>query len=153
MDERKTATVEGAGGLRTRQVRLLAWIRLARVYQQVDRATAELMRGWGLSVAQFDVLTQLGTREGITQQELADRLLVTKGNVSQLIAKMARRGLVRRCQEGRTMCLFLTDEGWRLYREVVPAQEAMIAERFGGLSAEEGRALLALLRRVDRVLE
>jgi DNA-binding MarR family transcriptional regulator len=48
------------------------------------------------------------------------------------------------------MCLFLTDAGWRLHREVVPAQEAMIAERFGGLSAEEGRALLALLRRVDR---
>jgi DNA-binding MarR family transcriptional regulator len=141
------------GGQRARQARLLAWIRLARIYQQVDRATAELMRGWDLSVAQFDVLAQVGVREGLTQQELADRLLVTKGNVSQLIAKMERRGLVRRCQEGRAMSLFLTDEGWRLYREVVPTQEAMIAERFGALSVEEGRELLALLRRVDRVPE
>jgi DNA-binding MarR family transcriptional regulator len=78
---------------------------------------------------------------------------VTKGNVSQLIAKMVRRGLVRRCQEGRAMCLFLTDEGWRLHREAVPAQEALIAERFAALSVAEGRELLALLRRVDRTAE
>jgi DNA-binding MarR family transcriptional regulator len=153
MDEQDAGAVVAIGGRRARQVGLLAWIRLARIYQRVDRATTALMRRWNLSVAQFDVLTQVGLREGISQQELADQLLVTKGNVSQLIAKMERRGLVRRCQEGRSMCLFLTDEGWRLYREAVPAQEAMIAGRFGGLSAEEGRELLALLRRVDQALE
>jgi DNA-binding MarR family transcriptional regulator len=116
----------------------------------VDRATVELMRTWDLSVAQFDVLNKLGTHEGITQQELADRLLVTKGNISQLIVRMERRGLIRRCQEGRAMRLSLTDEGRRLREAAVPAQEALVARHFAALSPEETRALHTLLRRVDR---
>lgn len=56
---------------------LLVWLRLARVYQKVDRAAAEGMRCHDLSMAQFDVLAQVGAAEGISQQQLADSLLVT----------------------------------------------------------------------------
>lgn len=139
----------GAGDTADRPT-LLAWLRLARVYGRIDRATAALLRRWDLSVAQFDVLVQLGAREGITQQELADRLLVTKGNVSQLIARMARRGLIRRSQEGRAMRLYLTEAGRRLRDEALPAQEALIAAHFAPLLPEDRRALHALLRRLDR---
>lgn len=139
-------------GARGDRARLLAWVRVARVFGRVDRATAALMRRWDLSVAQFDALTQVGLREGLTQQELADRLLVTKGNVSQLLARMERRGLVRRTQEGRAMALTLTEAGWALYREVVPAQEALVAACFEALSPTEARALAAALRRVERAM-
>jgi DNA-binding MarR family transcriptional regulator len=128
---------------RQQQVWLATWARLARVYHDLDRASADLLRGWDLSVAQFDVLVQVGGREGLTQQEVADQLLVTKGNVSQIIARMVRDGLVRRAQEGRTRRLFLTDAGRALYAQAVPAQEAMIAARFGVLTDDE---LLALAR-------
>ena len=74
------------GGLRRPD--LLSWLRLMRVYQKVDRASAEHLRGWGLSVAQFDVLARVGSRAGIKQQEVADSLLVTKGNVCQLLDRM-----------------------------------------------------------------
>ena len=134
----------------TRRPALLAWVRLARVFQKIDRATASDLRAWGLSVAQFDVLAQLGTAEGLTQQELADRLLVTKGNVSQLIARMEGRGLIRRCQEGRTMRLFLTPTGRDLHDAATGAQERLIAERFAALTPDEQRQLLALLRTLDR---
>src|SRR5579864_7785341 len=80
---------------------LLIWLRLARVYQKVDHASAERLRAWDLSVAQFDALAQIRAAEGLMQQELADRLLVTKGNISQLIDRLAARGLIRRQQEGR----------------------------------------------------
>src|SRR6185312_3683449 len=89
----------GASALRTPAV--LAWLRLARVYQKIDRASAEQLRRWGLSVAQFDVLAHIGAREGLSQQQLADSLLVTKGNVTQLLHRLEHDGLVRRCQEGR----------------------------------------------------
>ncbi|HEY8598122.1 MAG TPA: MarR family transcriptional regulator [Thermomicrobiales bacterium] len=140
--ERRTA--------RQRRVRVATWTRLARVYHEFDRASADLLRGWDLSVAQFDVLVQIGGREGLTQQELADRLLVTKGNVSQIIARMTRDGLVRRAQQGRTRRLFLTEAGRALYARVVPAQEAMIAARFAALDDDELRALARGLRRLWR---
>jgi DNA-binding MarR family transcriptional regulator len=137
---------------RPRRPALLAWLRLARVFQKVDRASAEGLRGWDLSVAQFDVLARLGANEGLTQQELADSLLVTKGNISQLLNRMEGRGLIARRPEGRALRLFLTVEGARLFREVVPAQEELIVACFSALSREEQGRLLALLREVDRAL-
>ncbi len=140
---------------RTRLLRhpaLLAWLRLVRVFQQVDASSARHMRTHDLSVAQFDVLAQVGAHEGISQQELAGKLLVTKGNISQLIKRMEQQGYIRRCQEGRTNCLFLTESGRALHNEVVPAQERLIVSLFSALSPEEQRQLLGLLRKLDQSL-
>lgn len=128
-------------------------MRLARVFQKVDRASAEHLRAWGLSIAQFDVIAQVGSAEGITQQELADKLLVTKGNICQLLDRMEQHGLIRRQQEGRVKHLFLTDAGTRLYQQAVPAQEAFISEQFAALAPEEQAQLLTLLRKLDHALE
>jgi DNA-binding MarR family transcriptional regulator len=138
------------GGLR--RPGLLAWLRLMRVYQKVDRASAEHLRGWGLSVAHFDVLARVGFQAGIKQQEVADLLLVTKGNVCQLLDRMEDRGLILRRREGRANHLFLTEAGRRLYDEAVPAQEAMVSERFSALSDEEQAQLHELLRKLDTSL-
>jgi DNA-binding MarR family transcriptional regulator len=140
-------------GRELRRPGLLAWLRLARVFQKVERGSGEHLRGWDLSVAQFDVLAHVGAAEGIVQQELADSLLVTKGNVCQLLDKMEDRGLISRHQEGRVNRLFLTDEGRRLFDEVVPAQEAMIADRFSVLSEKEQARLHELLQKLDRALD
>jgi DNA-binding MarR family transcriptional regulator len=123
-----------------------------RVYQKVDRASAEHLRGWGLSVAQFDVLARVGSQAGIKQQEVADALLVTKGNVCQLLDRMEDRGLILRRREGRANHLFLTEAGRRLYDEAVPAQEAVVSERFSALSGEEQAQLHGLLRKLDTSL-
>jgi DNA-binding MarR family transcriptional regulator len=132
---------------------LLAWLRLARVFQKVERDSSEHLRGWDLSVAQFDVLARVGATEGIVQQELADALLVTKGNVCQLLDRMEDRGLISRRQEGRANRLFLTDAGRRLFAEVVPAHEVVIAERFSVLSEGEQERLHQLLRKLDKALD
>lgn len=132
---------------------VLAWMRLARVFQKVDRASAEHLRAWGLSIAQFDVIAQIGSAEGLTQQELADKLLVTKGNICQLLDRLEQHGLIRRRQEGRVNHLFLTDAGQQLYQQTVPAQEAFVAERFAALAQAEQTQLLTILRKLDHALE
>ncbi len=131
---------------------LLAWLRLARIFQKVERNSGEHLRGWDLNVAQFDVLAHVGASEGMTQQELADSLLVTKGNVCQLLDRMEGRGWISRRQQGRANRLFLTDAGRRLFDEVVPAHEALIAGRFSVLSEGEQERLHALLRKLDKAL-
>ena len=128
------------------------WLRLARVFQQVNRASNEQMRQWDLSLAQFDIIARVGASAGMVQQELADGLLVTKGNICQMLDRMERGGLIERRQEGRANRLYLTTSGQRLFAEVVPAHEAMLAEQFAMLSPDEQHTLLALLRRVDRAL-
>ena len=135
-----------------RQHSVLAWMRLARVFQKIDMHSERFFRAHGLNTAQFDVLARVGARAGITQQELADALLVTKGNVSQLLARMQHDGLVERRQVGRTNCLFLTPSGQRLFAQVVPQQENLIAAALAPLDEAEQRELLRLLRKLDQQL-
>jgi DNA-binding MarR family transcriptional regulator len=148
MDE--TAQTRRSG---VRQHAVLAWLRLARVFQKIDTRSERFFRAHGLNSAQFDVLAQVGAARGITQQELADALLVTKGNISQLLAKLEQQGLIARRQVGRTNCLELTERGEQLFRLVVPQQEALVAELLAPLSAAEQRELLRLLRKLDHHLE
>src|SRR3979411_495308 len=97
-----------------------AWLRLNRGFQKLDRASTEFLRCWQLSPAQLDVLSRVGASEGISQQRLADALLVTKGNVCQLLDKMEMSGLLERRPDKRVNRLFLTEQGRQVYEEVVP---------------------------------
>ncbi len=126
------------------------WLSLTRFGAKVGRVLAGRLRVWGLNNAQFGILVRVGEVGGITQQELADSLLVTKGNVAQLLDRMEERGLIERRAEGRVNRSFLTEQGRRLYREVVPAYEYSIEEMFRGLSSGEQEQLLRLLRKLDR---
>jgi DNA-binding MarR family transcriptional regulator len=129
-----------------------AWLRLARIFQRIDRASAEWQRRHDLTLAQFDVLAHVGASDGITQQALANALLVTKGHVCQILDRMEARGLIRRERHGRENLLHLTDAGRALFAQAVPDQEALIAGQFASLTPDEVRELLKLLRKLDRSL-
>lgn len=131
------------------------WMRLARVYHKIDKRSAESFRAVGLTVAQFDVLAQVGVREGCTQQELADQLLVTKGNVCQLLDKMEAHGWIERrpVQRGRGNLLYLTEEGLSIRNRAVPAQEERISHLFSALTNSERSELSRVLRIIDRSLD
>jgi DNA-binding MarR family transcriptional regulator len=135
-----------------RRPALLAWLRIARIFQKIESASAQHFRRYNLSTAQFDVLAQIGAAEGLSQQDLAGSLLVTKGNISQLLKRMEQQGYIRRCQEGRTNALFLTERGRQLFEEVVPAQENLVIDLLHALTPAEQTHLLALLRKLDKGL-
>ena len=147
-----TSTCDQPTRVSLRRPALLAWLRMARVFSKIDRASSDEMRCRGLSMAQFDVLAHVGAREGVTQQELADALLVTKGNVCQLLDRMERSGLIERQQDGRSNRLFPTEEGRKVFQSIVPSHEDRIVEKFDALTAEEQTQLLDLLRKLDRGL-
>jgi DNA-binding MarR family transcriptional regulator len=129
---------------------LRAWVRMLRLSQKVQPALAETLRSLGLNPAEFDILDTLAAREGLTQQELADALLGTKGNMTYHLCRMDERGLVDWRPEGRKNRLYLTGEGRRLLEEALPEHEALIDERFSGLSVEDRAQLADLLKKLDR---
>jgi DNA-binding MarR family transcriptional regulator len=143
---------EGDRSRRLRDPGVRAWLRLMRVYQQIERAATQQLRECGLTLAQFYVLAHVGAAEGMVQQELADGLLVTKGNVVQLLDRLEASDLLERRREGRSNRLYLTPAGRALYDRVIPPHEGVIAEQFQGLSVEERRQLQRLLQRLDQSL-
>jgi len=122
---------------------------MLRITRRTERRAAQALVAWDLTYAQFDVLAQVSADEGLSQQALAARLLVTQGNITQLLDKLEQRDLVRRSRVGRTNHVMLTDKSRPFVREVVAAHEAWITTHMSGLSHTEQRALLRLLTKLD----
>ena len=124
------------------------WFRLMRLETRMRVAVAERLRKIHLSVPQCDVLTTLSEREGVSQQGLAERLYVTKGNISGLVDRLVGAGLVERrsaAADKRQHAIFLTPEGRRLAAEAIDVQRRFVTETFGLLSADDLKRLDGLL--------
>ncbi len=135
------------------------WFRFMRLHQRMLGQMTNRIRSLGLSIPQFDLLSTLTEREGISQSELAERLYVTKGNVSGLADRLVQAGLIERraiAGDRRSYAMHLTPEGRRLAEAGIAAQRDFVAQTLGKLAgddlAELDRLVLAwrdLARAVD----
>ena len=113
---------------------------------------AETLGPHGLTLPQFDVLATLWHGEGITQQVLAERLLVTKGNVVGLLDRVSAAGWVERRpdpEDRRANRLYLTDAGRKLLAASWPCQIALGKKIYGALTEPELRLMQNMLERLD----
>jgi DNA-binding MarR family transcriptional regulator len=141
--------------MKNRQPGVLAWLHMLRIHHQVQKSEISHLAQYNLTLPQFDVLAQLDREEGITQQTLADRLLVTKGNVCGLMDRMVEQGLVERRadpQDRRAYKLHLTPKGKRLIESILPAHSRLIAAQVDQLAPEKQKQLLDLLSEWDHAL-
>lgn len=116
------------------------WLRLLRLNQRNALAMSARLRLIGLSVPQFDLLSTLSEREGITQSELADRLYVTKGNVSGLVDRLVEAGMVERraiASDRRSYALHLTGHGRALAERGLATQRDYVASTLGRLPGRD----------------
>jgi MarR family transcriptional regulator, organic hydroperoxide resistance regulator len=129
------------------------WIAVGKVNMLVERALNRGLAPLGLKCAQFDVLAAIFRFPGLTQQELADKLLVGRSNMSMLLPDLMRRGLIERrsdARDARVRRLHLTAEGDALSRQAFAVQTGVIEGMMGALSAEECDQLGDMMRRIGR---
>ena len=122
---------------------------MAHLNGVIMRGAGRRLRRWKLTSTEFDILTHVGSAPGTTQLALSERLLVTEGNITYQLGKLEGRGLLERRPDGRCKRLYLTQAGEDLVQAIVPEQEAWHVEQFAGLSEDEQRQLLALLRKLE----
>ncbi|WP_271006451.1 MarR family winged helix-turn-helix transcriptional regulator [Listeria seeligeri] len=127
---------------------VLLWFRFSRFYNRNMKLTNQNLRAAGISTAQFDCIAQIGLDGEITQQQLAEKLVVTKGNVTQLLAKLEEMGYITRTKAGREKHIVLTEKGKACYNENVPKQEAFQQNQFDKLTRKEQKVLLQLLKKL-----
>jgi DNA-binding MarR family transcriptional regulator len=124
------------------------WFRLIRLETRMRLAVSDRLRHLGLSVPQCDVLTTLTEKEGISQQTLAERLYVTKGNISGLIDRLVAAGLVERrpiAADKRQHAVYLTASGRDAAEKAIACQRRFVAETIGRLPAGKLSSLDELL--------
>ncbi|MEA3030232.1 MAG: hypothetical protein QOG13_1557 [Sphingomonadales bacterium] len=72
------------------------WLRLLSCTMTIEKDVQRRFSERGATLARFDVLAALDRREqGMNMGALSRALLVSNGNVTQLVQKLARDGLVR----------------------------------------------------------
>src|SRR5947209_10371889 len=129
---------------------LRTWLGLVDICQRIQQRLGRVLEAAELTLPQFDVLANLGMTEGITQQELADKLLVTKGNVVGLLDRMESAGLVERRadpRDRRANRVFLTRRGKDALHEAFPAHLGVLQEAMERLSSADHQALSRLLEK------
>jgi DNA-binding MarR family transcriptional regulator len=116
------------------------WFRFIRLESRLQTAVSGELREIGLSVPQCDVLTTLTEAEGVSQQDLAKRLYVTKGNISGLLDRLEDAGLVERrstAVDRRQYEIYLTPAGRDAAERAIAIQHALIRATLGRLPSDD----------------
>lgn len=135
------------------EAKLRTWVQLARTFYLIQRRVVSALAERDLTLPQFDVLATLRFGEGLTQQELAERLLVTKGNVCGVLDRLERAGWVERRpdpNDKRANRLHLTADGRRTIDAALPGHDAVVLHALRPLSASDAKALRAWLEALAR---
>lgn len=123
-----------------------AWLEFSRLVDLGQRDLSNALRCHQINAGQLHLLMTVRGNEGLTQQEIAGHLCHTKANVSQLLDKMERSGLVRRTADGRSYRVALTEEGSALVDTVVPELESIMERQFSPLNSIDRSEFFRMLQ-------
>jgi len=105
------------------------WVAVARACHVLERTLTARLGPLDLKPAQLDVLMNLYRHPGLSQHDLARRLLVGRSNITMLLPHLESRGLLRREgdeKDRRVLRLTLTDAGVALLMEALKVHMELI---------------------------
>jgi DNA-binding MarR family transcriptional regulator len=126
-----------------------AFLELLRTTDLLSRSLTHLLKVVDISANQYNVLRILrGSPEGLPCGEIANRMITRDPDVTRLLDRLEKRGLVLRSRESKDRRLVLTritPEGLELLARLdVPVRDAHIRQ-LGHLGAKRLQALTDLL--------
>ena len=133
------------------EVALRLWVTLARCHATYGKAVASKVQDYGLTTPQFGTLEALYHLGPLSLGELAEKLLVTGGNVTYVMDRLEDQGLVyryRRPDDRRVIQARLTAEGRELVADVFPDHASHIEHLSRHLTSEEQTLLAGLLKKL-----
>jgi DNA-binding MarR family transcriptional regulator len=127
-----------------------AWLRLLEVHKGGLAVIRQELQG-DVTLPRFDLLANLDREDGQTLASLSRHMLVTAGNLTGLVDRAERDGLVERradATDRRATRVHLTRKGRKLYADAVERHARRVEAIFGGLGSQEVRTLADLLGKV-----
>lgn len=136
---------------------LRVWLRMLGATTIIEKTVrAYLKARFDSTLPRFDLLSALDREaEPVTLSALSAKLLVSNGNVTGLVARLAEDGLITRESDAldrRSQRVSLTPAGRRAFRAMAVEHERLIDSMFDSLSDTEMEALLGLTAKLDRAL-
>jgi len=126
-----------------------AFLDLARTTEMLSRPLAQLLKTEDLSPTQYNVLRILrGSPEGLTCGEIANRMITRDPDITRLLDRMEKRGLIDRNRDDKDRRLVLTritGEGLDVLATLDQPVRDMHSKLLGHLGPERLQALAQLL--------
>ncbi|MGI6066224.1 MAG: MarR family winged helix-turn-helix transcriptional regulator [Bacillota bacterium] len=107
---------------------------------------------WGLTETKFNALVLLYKKDGMALWELGEEMLVSRANITGLMDRLERRGLVTReinPDDRRSLTARLTTKARQLVEEILPELDKFNNNVMKGLDGEEKLLLLKLLKKLQ----
>ena len=123
---------------------------LQRAVRKIDGKIGKDFREKGITSSQFSVLDVLYTKGEMRICELIEKVLSTSGNMTVVVKNMEKKGWLYRkgcSKDKRAFLVGLTDEGKKLFENLLPEHRKEIEETYGILSDEERRELIRILKK------
>jgi DNA-binding MarR family transcriptional regulator len=129
-----------------------ALMELLRTADTVWNASRVFFERWDLSPSQFNVLNLLHLNPGgLSQTDLSRQLIMHRSNLTGLVDRLEKRGLVARREvaaDRRAYSVVLTAAAARLLRDILPRYYQEAARVWDCLSARRAAELIADLQQV-----
>lgn len=143
-----------AGRPRDHATGLRLWLKLLATANLIEAEIRRRLRErFGTTLPRFDLLAQLErVEDGLLLGELSRRMMVSNGNMTGLVERLVRSGLIERNlseADRRAVRVRLTAEGRRVFAEMAAAHADWVAELFAKVPEDEQKALRSRLRRLE----
>lgn len=129
---------------------------MVRVVQvQIFQAYYQRFGKDGMTTGEFSALAAIRENPGVRQGTLAKAMMVKRSNMTKLVQKLEREGLILRRaaqDDARSVRLELTVKGHRAIEAALPDIEGFNREITQALSAPERQVLLGLLGKLNESL-
>lgn len=130
---------------------------LVYTYDLLERRIAVRLGKHGLSLSAFNILMILSRSDNgkLNQREIGRLLLVSRADVTGLVAGLVKRGLVERTKDknDRRVCMVrIAKKGQELVETLLPGHYDFIRELFSGLDNRDKRDLCGLLGKLRKCL-
>jgi DNA-binding MarR family transcriptional regulator len=126
-----------------------AFLDLLRTCDLLSRGPALLLKSEDLSPTQYNVLRILrGARGTLACGEIANRMITRDPDVTRLLDRLEKRGLISRCRETgdrRMVMARITPQGLKLLRRLDDPVLEIHRKQLGHLGKTQMRALADLL--------
>jgi DNA-binding MarR family transcriptional regulator len=127
-----------------------AFLDLLRTTDMLSRPLVQILKAEDLSSNQYNVLRILrGAPGGLPCGEIANRMITRDPDITRLLDRLEKRGLISRCRETRdrrTVMASITPEGLSLLARLDEPVQAAHRKQLGHLGRERLRELTELLR-------
>ncbi len=130
-----------------------AFLALIRAHDVLVRQTQDLMKGFGVSPSQYNVLRILrgAGEEGKPSQSIAEDMISQVPDVSRLVSRLVAAGLASRCADSddrRIVRVLITSQGLAMLTAMDRPVADLHSTVLGVMSPKELRQLVGLLEKI-----